>query len=168
VGVRILALGIGNLLLKDEGAGCHAIKALRERFSFPGNVELIDGATMGLDLLPYIEGRDKLLLIDAVDFNSEPGTIKVMEGSDIKAFLDLKFSVHQIGVPDMLFAASFSGIAPPLISLVGIQPEKIEAGIELSDTLSGKFPELLDTIVEKLRHWGAEVKEKGHVPSDTV
>jgi hydrogenase maturation protease len=168
VGVNVLVLGIGNLLLRDEGAGVHAIWALRERFSFPGDVELIDGGTMGLDLLPYIEGREKLLIVDAVDFRADPGTIRVIEGSDIKAFLDMKFSVHQIGLPDMLFAASFSGVAPPLIALVGIQPEKIEAGVELSETLWGKFDDLLDVIIKKLKSWGAEVEESGNVPRNTL
>jgi hydrogenase maturation protease len=168
VGIKTAVIGIGNLLLRDEGIGVHTIKALRERFVFPGDVELIDGGTMGLDLLPYIEGKDSLLIIDAVDFNAKPGTIKIIEGGDIKPFLDMKFSVHQIGLPDMLFAAEFTGITPRRICLVGIQPDKIETGLELSETLTGKLDELIDTSVNKLKEWGIEVGKADNVPCDSI
>lgn len=151
-------IGIGNLLLKDEGVGVHAIEALRERYSFPGDVQLLDGGTKGLDLLCFIEG-DRLMLIDAVDFSAEPGTIRLLEGDAIHKFLDMKFSVHQIGVPDMLFAAMFCDELPPHVCLVGIQPESLEPGVELTDTLNGKMDELLKAAVGKLHAWGIDVKE---------
>jgi hydrogenase maturation protease len=121
---------------------------------------------MGLDLLPFIEGMERLLIIDAADFKSPPGTVRVVEGRDIKAFLDTKFSVHQIGLPDMLFAAEFSGISPPEICLVGIQPETIEAGLELSETLSANFDLLLEAALRVLQKWG--VVATGNVPGNTV
>jgi len=153
-------------LLSDEGAGVHAVRALRERYAFPDSVEIIDGGTMGLDLLPFIEGADRLLIVDAVDFKSPPGTVRVVEGRDIKAFLDTKFSVHQIGLPDMLFAAAFSGVAPPEICLVGVQPERIETGLDMSDTLRGKLDEVLDAVVDRLELWGVEVERD--VSRDTL
>jgi len=168
VGINTAVIGIGNLLLMDEGVGVHAVKALWERFTFPKEVEIIDGGTMGLDLLPYLEGKENLLLIDAVDFKAEPGTIRIIEGDSIKKFLDMKFSVHQIGLPDMLFAASLTGVAPPRICLVGIQPKTLEAGIDISDTLKEKFEALIETSVEKLRQWGLEVTEKANVSGSTL
>ncbi|GAB4390131.1 MAG: HyaD/HybD family hydrogenase maturation endopeptidase [Thermodesulfovibrionales bacterium] len=153
-------------MLSDEGAGVHAVRALRERYAFPDSVEIIDGGTMGLDLLPFIEGADRLLIVDAVDFKSPPGTVRVVEGRDIKAFLDTKFSVHQIGLPDMLFAAAFSGVAPPEICLVGVQPERIETGLDMSDTLRGKLDEVLDAVVDRLELWGVEVERD--VSRDTL
>jgi hydrogenase maturation protease len=168
VGINTAVIGIGNLLLMDEGVGVHAVKALEERFFFPREVKLIDGGTMGLDLLPYLEGKENLLLIDAVDFNAAPGTIRTIDGDNIKKFLDMKFSVHQIGLPDMLFAASLTGIAPPRICLVGIQPETIDTGIALSDTLKDNFEALIDTCVEKLRQWDLEVTEKNNVSGGTL
>ena len=150
-----MVLGIGNLLLGDEGAGVQAVTALQERYSFPDNVSFIDGGTMGLDLLPFIEGSDRLLIIDAVDFNAPPGTVGVIEGKDLKAFLDTKLSVHQIGLPDMLFAAAFTGIVPPELCLVGIQPGTIETGLQMTEKLKENFQALLDAALERLAEWGA-------------
>jgi hydrogenase maturation protease len=120
---------------------------------------------MGLDLLPFIEGSDRLLIIDAVDFKSPPGTVKVIEGPETLAFLDTKLSVHQIGIPDLLFAASFSGVMPAETCLVGIQPDIIEAGLEMSGRVRENFETLLNTIVDKLRQWGVEITS---VPCDTL
>jgi hydrogenase maturation protease len=167
VGIRTTVLGIGNLLLGDEGIGIHAVEALRERHSFPGDVRLIDGGTKGLDLLPFIEETDSLLIIDAVDFKAEPGTVRVIEGENIKVFLDLKFSVHQIGVPDLLFAAALTDNIPERMCLVGIQPDIIEAGLEPSRKLGENFQLLLDAVIEKLNSWGVEVKEKTDVSGNT-
>lgn len=161
-------LGIGNLLLRDEGVGVHAARALRERYVFPPGVKIIDGGTMGLDLLPFIEGYDHLLIVDAVDFRAEPGAIQVIEDGDIRKFLDIKFSMHQVGLPDMLFAASLAGMAPPRICLVGIQPHIIDTGLELSDALKERFGDLMDAVMEKLASWGLEVKERADVPCDSV
>lgn len=179
MGIGTAVLGIGNLLLRDEGVGVHAVRALGERYDFPPEVELIDGGTKGLDLLPFIEDRDDLLIVDAADFGAEPGTVKAVEGGDIKAFLDMKFSVHQIGVPDLLFAAALKGFAPSRICLVGIQPGLVETGLELTGPIKEKFGELLGAVVAKLRSWGIEIQEKkssrvvekgelGHVPGGTV
>ncbi len=168
MGINTAVLGIGNLLLRDEGVGVHAARALKERYVFADSVEIIDGGTMGLDLLPFIEGRDSLLIIDAMDFGAGPGAIRVIEGEDIKTFLDIKFSVHQIGLPDMLFAASLAGMAPPRICLVGIQPHIIDTGLELSDTIRGRFGVLISVVIEKLASWGLEVRETPDVPCDSV
>ena len=68
----ITVLGIGNLLMTDEGVGVHAIKALEAGYDFPEDVRLLDGGTMGLDLLYYIEGTRRLLIIDAVNSDLPP------------------------------------------------------------------------------------------------
>jgi hydrogenase maturation protease len=139
----------------------HAIQALRERFEqgLPEGLQLIDGGTMGLDLLPYVEGLDKLLIVDAANLNEPPGTIRVMEGDNVRRFLDTKFSVHQIGLPDMLFAAELQDTLPAEVCIVGIQPEVIETGLEMSETVAGNFGSLLDVIIKKLRGWGFNLEE---------
>ncbi|MEK6737867.1 MAG: HyaD/HybD family hydrogenase maturation endopeptidase [Planctomycetota bacterium] len=166
--MKIAILGIGNILLRDEGVGVHAVNALKERYVFSADVELIDGGTMGLDLLPFIEGKDKVLIIDAADFGEKPGIIKTIEGKDIPAFLNTKFSVHQIGLPDMIFAADFMGITPPEMCLVGIQPGDTGTGLELSQEMKDKFQELVDIAADKLSEWGVEMKRKENVPCNTV
>jgi hydrogenase maturation protease len=166
VGIKTAILGIGNILLRDEGVGVHAVRALQERYTFPEDVELIDGGTMGLDLLPFIEDKDRLLIIDAVNFkDTPPGTVRIIEGKDIKAFLDTKLSVHQIGLPDMLFSASLKGTIPPEMCLVGIQPDTIEVGLQMSEKLNERFETLINAILDKLKSWGVEVN---NVSGNTV
>ncbi|MBI4690298.1 MAG: HyaD/HybD family hydrogenase maturation endopeptidase [Nitrospirae bacterium] len=162
-GEKILILGLGNILLKDEGVGVHAVEALKEGYDFPENVRLIDGGTMGLDLLPFIEGKDKVLIIDAADFKEKAGTIKSIEGNNIPAFLNTKFSVHQIGLPDMLFAAKLMGITPTEMCLIGMQPQEIDTGLEMSRTMKNNFPALMSAIINKVGEWGIEIKCKKSV-----
>jgi hydrogenase maturation protease len=152
--MNIAIFGIGNILLSDDGVGVHAVHRLIEDFAFPDSVELIDGGTKGLDLLPLLEGRDKVLIIDAANFKKEPGTIDIVEGDRIPAFLSAKLSVHQIGLPDMLFAAKLMDIAPPEMCLIGIQPESMETGTYLSEKVKNQFEPFLNTILQKLNEWG--------------
>ncbi len=112
--MNIAVFGIGNLLLSDDGVGVHVLHRLIKEYEFPDHVEFIDGGTKGLDLLPLFESRDKVLIIDAANFNKEPGTIDSVEGDKIPAFLSTKLSVHQIGLPDTLFAAKLMEITPLL------------------------------------------------------
>jgi len=152
--IKISVLGIGNLLLGDEGAGVRAVNVLRDEYRFPDHVRFIDGGTMGLDLLPFIEGSERLLILDAVDFRAKPGTVGVVEGVNLRAFLDTKLSVHQIGLPDMLFAAAFTGITPPEMCLVGIQPGRLETGLKMTADLEDNFQAFLDAALARLDKWG--------------
>jgi len=160
MGVNIAALGIGNPLLSDEGIGIHVINKLSKEYEFPKSVRLIDGGTMGLDLLPFLEGNDKVLIIDAVDFHKEPGTINIIEGDEIPKFLSSKLSVHQIGLPDMLFAARLMDIIPSEMCLIGIQPKSTEPGLELSEEIKNRFDALLEKVFQKLREWGVDAVRK--------
>ncbi|MGD8351686.1 MAG: HyaD/HybD family hydrogenase maturation endopeptidase [Nitrospirota bacterium] len=168
MGINTAIFGIGNLLLGDEGAGIHAIRALRERYILPEGLDIVDGGTMGLDLLPYVEGVERLLIVDAIDLGAEPGTIKVLEGERVRRFLDTKFSVHQIGLPDMLFAAELKGILPPELCIVGIQPAVIETGLDMSEAVAKNFEALLDAVAGRLSKWGISLQESANVPGDTL
>ena len=157
---KISLIGMGNLLMGDEGVGVHAVEALKRKYEFPEEVRLLDGGTLGLDLLHWIEGMDRVLFVDAVDLKRNPGTIAVIEDEDLPAFLGPKLSLHHVGLSDLLFASSFMGTRPAEIALVGIQPETMEIGLELSKTVMDRFEKLLQVVVEKLREWGLEIKEK--------
>ncbi len=158
--MNIAIFGIGNILLSDDGAGVHALNRLINEYDFPDYVELIDGGTKGLDLLPLFENRDKVLIIDAANFKKEPGTIDTIVGDKIPAFLSSKLSVHQIGIPDMLFCAKLMEIMPAEICLVGIQPESMETSIELSEVISGKMDKFLEKVLQQLKEWGVEAVSK--------
>ncbi len=158
--IRISLIGLGNLLLRDEGVGVHAVEALRKNFDFSEDLRLLDGGTLGLDLLPWIEGMERVLFVDAIDLKKDPGTIAVLEDDEIPSRLKPALSFHQIGLSDLLFAVKFMGMNPSKIVLIGIQPEKIETGLTLSETLNENFGQLLHMILEKLKEWGVECREK--------
>ncbi len=161
--MNIAVFGIGNILLSDDGVGIHAVQRLQNDYEFPENVELIDGGTKGLDLLPLFENRDKVLIIDAANFKKEPGTIDTVVGDKIPAFLSTKLSVHQIGLPDMLFAAKWMEFTPPEMCLIGIQPKSMDTTIEMTDVVSEKMDALLEKVMHKLKEWGVEpVPKKSH------
>lgn len=155
----VLILGVGNLLLSDEGAGLHVIRRLQERYVLPGDVQILDGGTLGMDLLYYLEGSATLLIIDAVETGKAPGWLIRLEGEAVPAFLSVKVSPHQIGIPDMLFAAKLKGIDPPDIVLWGVQPESLEIGLELSPVVESQ----VDVLVGKLRE---ELEARGYVVTD--
>ena len=98
-----LVLGLGNILLGDEGVGVRVVERLLERYDFPEGVRVMDGGTLGLDLLPYVEDASRLLVVDAVQARKPPGTLVRMTGDEIPVFLDAsKVSPHQEGLQDLL------------------------------------------------------------------
>ncbi|MDH4265892.1 MAG: HyaD/HybD family hydrogenase maturation endopeptidase [Deltaproteobacteria bacterium] len=157
---KLSLIGLGNILLRDEGVGVHAVEALRKNFDFSEDVCLLGGGTLGLDLLLWIEGMERIVFIDAVDFKKAPGTIAIIENEDLPSFLAPKLSLHHVGLSDLLFASSFMGTKPSQITLIGIQPEKIEIGLTLSDILNENFEKLLKTILKKLQEWGVNFRKK--------
>jgi hydrogenase maturation protease len=151
---KTLVLGVGNTLMSDEGVGVHVVERLAAGYEIPKEVQLLDGGTLGMDLLYYLEGIENLLLVDAVETHKEPGTIIRLEGEEVPSFLALKISPHQLGVPDMLAAARFKDLYPKRLVLWGIQPELLEIGLELSPLIESKMDILVGNMVEQLRAWG--------------
>jgi hydrogenase maturation protease len=119
---------------------------------------VVDGGTSGLDLLPYIEDRDRVLFVDAVNFRKEPGYIGILEGQEVPALFGPKGSLHHLGLMDVLAAAQLLGTAPREVCLIGIQPQTIELGLELSELLQEKMEELLGVITARLKEWGVECR----------
>jgi hydrogenase maturation protease len=152
--VRTLILGVGNLLMSDEGVGVHIIQRLVADYQLPEQVQVLDGGTLGMDLLYYLEGVENLLLIDAVEARQEPGTLVRLEGDEVPAFLSIKISPHQLGVPDMLAAAKLKDVYPQRIVLWGVQPERLEIGLDLSPKVESQMDTILENILEQLRAWG--------------
>lgn len=159
--VKTLILGVGNLLLSDEGVGVRVIERLLAEYDLPEQVQVLDGGTLGLDLLYYLEGVENLLIIDAVEMESEPGELLRMEGEDVPAFLSVKMSPHQIGIPDMLFAAKLRDLYPRNVVLWGVQPAKLDVGMELSPLINAKIDVLVGKTLAELDSWGysAQIKQ---------
>jgi hydrogenase maturation protease len=152
--MNITLLGLGNILMRDDGVGVHAVKVIQERFAVPPELDIVDGGTSGLDLLPFIEGRERVLFVDAVDFGKEPGFIGELVNDDIPAFFTKnKSSLHHIGLTDVLATARLLNILPQEVCLIGIQPQGIEMGLDLTEVMQGKLERLVGLIIDKLRDW---------------
>jgi hydrogenase maturation protease len=160
VAKKVTIIGLGNILMRDEGMGVQAVAALEDRYELPPELEVVDGGTSGLDLLPYIEGRDQVIFVDAVNFRREPGYIGVLENQEIPALFAPKDSLHHLGLMDILAAAQLLDIAPREVCLIGIQPQLIELGLDLSELLQEKMEALLGCVVAKLQAWGLEVRAR--------
>lgn len=156
--MSIALIGIGNVLLQDERVGVHVVETIRERFSFSPEIEILDGGTLGLDLLPIIEKFDHVLFVDAVNFGKAPGYIGVLEDDEIPAVLYVKLSVHHVGLADLLSVAKLTGVLPGKVCLVGIQPQDSEFsfGLELSEQISDKIEPMIDQVIAKLREWNVQ------------
>lgn len=144
---RDLVLGVGNLLLSDEGVGIHAVRRLEELNALPGDVEIVDGGTAGLDLLEYLEGVDRLVIIDAVETGGPPGRLVRIAGDQVPAYMALKVSPHEITLPDFLAAAKLRDLYPREVIIWGMQPGSLEVGVELSPAAAAALPNLVDKVI---------------------
>jgi hydrogenase maturation protease len=153
---HIIVLGLGNILLSDEGIGVHTINAIKEQYDFMPAVNIVDGGTMGLDLLPLFQNADRILVIDAVDFKRSAGHIGVIEGDAIPSVLNAKLSAHHIGLSDLLFTAKLMRAKPPEICLIGIQPKSLDVGLEMTEEMKSKIASIIDLAINILTKWGIE------------
>ncbi|WP_116132259.1 HyaD/HybD family hydrogenase maturation endopeptidase [Tropicimonas sp. IMCC34043] len=155
---KVLVLGIGNVLWADEGFGVRCIERLAESWSLPGNVTLLDGGTQGLYLLPFLEQADRMIVFDAVDYGLTPGTLKIVEGTDVPAFLGAKkMSLHQTGFQDVIATAQLMGYCPELLLLIGCQPEELEDyGGGLRDVVAAQVDPAIAVAIDRLRAWGLD------------
>jgi hydrogenase maturation protease len=120
---KILVLGIGNILWADEGFGVRAVEHLAAHYSFGPEVQIMDGGTQGLYLLPVLEDLETLIIVDAIDFGLPPATLHHVEGSAVPATIGArKMSLHQTGFQEVLALLELRGHAPRAIHLVGVQP----------------------------------------------
>lgn len=155
-------IGVGNILMQDEGVGPKIAEFLKNNYIFEPEIEIIDGGTLGLELLPYIEKYNKLLIVDVVDFGKEPGYIKILRGEEIPPYLKTKLSVHHVGVQDLLEVARLMGYIQDELILIGIQPESIDLGLDLTPTVAGKLNLMIEKILVILNNWGIKCALRSH------
>ena len=150
-------LGIGNIILSDEGFGVRVVEFLEKNFTFPKNVQLIDGGTLGVELTHFVTGTKRLLIIDSINGGAEPGEIFHLRDDEIKNHFAQKISAHEIGIQDVLTMLELSGKKIPRIELIGAQPYSLEAGTELTEPMQKLLPIFADKAVEILKSWGLEI-----------
>ena len=149
---RHLVLGLGNELFTDEGVGVAAARVLAERDIL--GVEVLDGGTLGIALLPAVEGRSSLLVLDAlVDPDLEAGDLVVLDGAQIDRARGVLFSAHQVGISEVLGAATLAGRAPERIAAVGMVPASLETGFGLSATAQNQLEAMVALALDVLADW---------------
>jgi len=156
-----LVLGLGNILLSDEGVGVRVVERLLEQYDFPEGVRVMDGGTLGLDLLPYVEDASRLLVVDAVQARKPPGTLVRMVGDEVPIFLDAsKVSPHQEGLQDLLAVAVLKDYLPDEVVFWGAQIESLGVGLELSSAVAAQVDALAGKVLEELARWGVDPQRK--------
>jgi hydrogenase maturation protease len=160
--IRLLILGLGNLLCSDDGLGAAAIARLVARYEIPDGVSVQDGGTLGLALLPYLEDAQKAILVDAIRTDDPPGSHVRLDGDDVGPAVASRLSPHQIGVADLLDAARWRGRLPDVLVLLGLVPQTLELGLGRSPRVEAHLPELVQRIVEEARVLGFKLTLRRH------
>jgi len=157
-GPRFAVLGLGNRIQGDEALGAIVVERLHGELpaSLTDTVELIDGGTVGLGLLPYLEDLDGLVVVDVVDHAAAPGSLVDMEIDPLRP-AEGPMGVHELGAAELLGALLITGRLPRRVRVIGLQPDRIGMGTELSPALASQLPDLLATISERLTAWAAEI-----------
>lgn len=151
---RTLVIGLGNPLMGDDGFGLAVLAELGARWRVPREVELVDGGTWGIRLLPLIDGAERVLFLDAVDRAAAPGTPFVLQGEELPRALCLKLSPHQIDLREVLALASFRDTMPRVLAAVGAQPADVQLRSGLSPALAARVDEIARLAVRTLESWG--------------
>ncbi len=164
---RILVIGMGNVLMQDEGIGVRAVEELEQRYHIPDGVEVIDGGTTGMELFEPMRGAKSLIIADAVNTAAPHGTLVRIANEQIPAFFQTKLSNHQLGVSDLLALLALKGETPQQVTIVGMVPHSLENRLGLTPEAEAGLEGMVRMLVEELASLGVEVqprseKRSGH------
>lgn len=156
----ILVLGLGNILLRDEGLGVRVVERLSKEYSFPDEVFLLDGGTGAFFLLPYLERAERVLIVDAVKLGNPAGSIVELTLEECLLLPQEKVSLHEIGLPDLLSLLKLRGKTFRDFVLIGVEPAVIAPGETLSEEVERGLPEVIERVLVKLSAWGVIYSSK--------
>ena len=159
---RIVILGVGNLLLADEGVGVRALELLARDYVFSPEVELVDGGTCGMELLEPLTGADVLIMLDVIRAGKAPGTFIALRGDAVPARLRHKLSPHQVGMSDVLATLILTGEAPRETVIFGVEPESLELSLSLTPRVAACLPALIAATLAELEHYGVQSSPQIH------
>jgi hydrogenase maturation protease len=145
---KFLILGLGNIILKDEGVGVYVAQRMQQ-MSLPPYVEVLDGGIKGLDLLDFIEDREKVVVVDAVKAGTQPGTLFRFTDKDLAGKKGVLRAAHGIDFSDVITIAAMTGKKPDVVFL-GIEPEDLDVGMELSPLIEKNIPVLINLVMKEI------------------
>lgn len=155
---RITVLGIGNIILRDEGFGVRVMEALRDSGDYGDDVQFLDGGTLGMELLMFLMDTKCLLILDAVRGEGEKGKLYYFSGEAVDSHFQEKLSAHELGIQDVLTLLRLTGKEIPQVTVIGAEPEDLSVGTELSPQLETLVPKAVEMARAELVKWnvGAE------------
>lgn len=153
-------IGVGNVLLSDEGFGVHVVSELARRYRFEPEIQLIDGGTMGMELLGFMEPFERLILVDAIEGNRPNGTLFWLDNSKVQHYFTQSVSAHEVGVQDLLFIRSLSENPIKEAAVIGVQPDSLEPGLELSEKVAKQVEPAITYCLTQLAQWGIATYDK--------
>ncbi|MDY6908404.1 MAG: HyaD/HybD family hydrogenase maturation endopeptidase [Thermodesulfobacteriota bacterium] len=157
---KVLVLGVGNILLRDEGVGVRVIEALSEGYEFSDGVELLDGGTLGLRLLDPICEAQYVIVVDAVQNGRPPGTVYRLDAEELNRRVAFKNSIHQLDLLETLAYAEILGKRPAVV-VVGVEPGDLSPwGTELTGAVASKVPELIRCVLDEIEKAGGRWKRR--------
>jgi len=158
---KIGILGIGNLIVGDEGFGVHAVRYLEENYEFPDSVLIRDGGTAGIYMSPFLEECDPVLVIDVVDIDAEPGSMHYYSNEDVKAGkISTRMSPHQLGLLEILEICKLRDAAPETLEFYCVVPKDLITSTELSDVVAPRVKEICEIVLKRLAELGVEAKRR--------
>ena len=159
--LKIVILGVGNLLLSDEGVGVHVANEL-VKLELPPGVTVVEGGTDGFRLINVITEADRLIVVDAVKGGGAPGSIYRFDINEVQNCPSgFKTSVHQIGILEVINLSGLIGKTPQT-TVIGIEPESLEMGMELSPEIKSKIPRIIELVWDELKNLTCSVNEKDY------
>lgn len=144
----VVVLGIGNILLSDEGFGVRVVEYLAEQGGLPENVELVDGGTLGPELLHFVTGAERLIIVDAVKGadGDSPGKIYRLAGEEVNDHFSRRLMAHELGITDLLALMNFTGQAAPEIIVLGAVPYDLSPSLSLTEEMAALLPKMADMV----------------------
>ncbi len=150
--IPVLIIGLGNVLLTDDGLGVHVINQLNKR-DFSREIEILEGGTLSINLLDELIGREKVIAIDAVKGGQKPGTLYKFNYSEVKQFYNNNtMSLHQLDFVKALEIGEFLGKPLPEITIFGVEPESLGMSMELSESVQSRVPDVIDAIIREVEY----------------
>ncbi len=153
--MSIAVVGLGCLILSDEGVGVHVVRRLAEQFSAPAHVDLIDGGTSAIELLDQLADAEHIVFVDAARTGGAPGTVVELQGDALPIWFRQRMSPHQIGLADLLATLSLMDRAPRSVTLIGVEPQSFELGDTLTPAVAAAADEALERTLRRLAALGA-------------